>query len=294
MRISTTPDQPLRQYREHPRDWRENVYVYPVISRRSGGLSIGVNLNPDAACNFDCAYCQVDRSGEPGVNKVDLDRLRAELSRMIKHVQGGVLWRDPAFADVPLKQRVVRDIAFSGDGEPTTCRHFLEAVGLVAVLRRGAGWGDTKIVLITNASGLAKPEVATALAIMDENNGEIWAKLDAGTEAYSRKVNRSNFPLQQVIDNIIAAARVRPVVIQSLFMRLEGEGPEAAELTAFVDRLREITRSGGRIDYVQVYTVARRPAEEYVSALDNAEVDHIVDLVRQAGFRAEAYYGLQS
>ena len=211
---------------------------------------------------------------------------------MIEHVQSGALWRDPAFADVPTEQRCVRDIAFSGDGEPTTCKHFREVVELVAIVKHGAGWRDTKIVLITNATGLTKPEVEAGLAIMDENVGEIWAKLDAGTEAYFRKVNRSSFPLQHIVDNIIAAARVRPVVIKSLFMRPDGDGPEAAELNAFFDRLREITRAGGRIAYVQVYTVARRPAEEYVSALDNAEVDHIVDLVRQAGFRAEAYYGL--
>ena len=213
---------------------------------------------------------------------------------MIEHVRSGALWRDSAFADVPTEQRGVRDIAFSGDGEPTTCRHFRDSVELVARLKCEAGWRDTKIVLITNATGLTKPEVVTALAIMDENNGEIWAKLDAGTEAYFRKVNRASFTLQHVIDSIIAAARVRPVVIQSLFMRLDGQGPEAAELNAFVDRLGEITRAGGRIDYIQVYTVARRPAEKYVSALDNAEVDHIVDLVGRAGFRAEAYYGLHS
>jgi wyosine [tRNA(Phe)-imidazoG37] synthetase (radical SAM superfamily) len=151
---------------------------------------------------------------------------------------------------------------------------------------------DAKIVLITDACYLTRPEVAAALAVMDENNGEIWAKLDAGTEEYYRKVNRPNYPLRHVMENIIAAARVRPVVIQSLFMRSDGVGPDETELRAFVERLREVLRAGGRIKHVQVYTVARRPAQPNVTALSDTEVDHIRDLVRgQTGLKANSYYG---
>ncbi len=49
-------------FTQHSRSWQSNRYVYPVISRRSKGLSIGVNLNPDKVCNFDCVYCCVDRT----------------------------------------------------------------------------------------------------------------------------------------------------------------------------------------------------------------------------------------
>ena len=151
---------------------------------------------------------------------------------------------------------------------------------------------DTKIVLITDACYLTRPEVEAGLKILDANNGEVWAKLDAGTDEYYRRVNRPNYPLKHVIENIIATARVRPVVIQSLFMRLNDEPPDEAELRAFVDRLREITDAGGRIDYVQVYTVARRPAESYVTPLTDEEVDRIVELVgNHAEVRAIAYYG---
>jgi len=281
----------LRQYRDHSRDWRENAYVYPVISRRSGGLSIGINLNPDTACNFDCVYCQVDRSGTPRVREVDVARLGDELSRMIADARDGALFDDPAFADVPSERRGIRDFAFSGDGEPTTCKYFRECVGLVARFRHEAGLDHAKIVLITDACYLTKPEVVAALAIMDQNNGEIWAKLDAGTEAYYQQVNRPNYPLRHVVDNIIAAARVRPVVIQSLFMRLHGQTPDEHELSAYCDRLMEINAAGGRIDCVQVYTVARRPAESYVTALTDVEADCIRDLVReQTSLRAESFY----
>jgi len=283
---------PLRQFRDHRRNWRDNFYVYPVISRRSGGLSIGLNLNPDTACNFDCVYCQVDRTGEPRVREVDVARLGDELSQMIGDAQSGTLFDDPAFLDVSPDQRTVKDVAFSGDGEPTTCVYFPECVELVAQRKRQAGLEQAKIVLITDACYLTKPRVVEALAVMDQHNGQIWAKLDAGTEAYYQKINRPNYPLRHVMANIIAAAGVRPVVIQSLFMRLHGVGPAEAELAAFVDRLQEITQGGGKIDHVQVYTVARRPTESYVTPLSDEEVETIARLVeRHAQVRVRVYYG---
>ena len=282
----------LRQYGHHPRDWRENHYVYPVISRRSGGLSIGINLNPDMACNFDCIYCQVDRTVAPRVREVDVNRLGEELEGMIASAQSGALFDDPAFNDVPADRRTICDIAFSGDGEPTTCKFFREAVGLVVSAKRNFGLDDAKIVLITDACYLTKHDVAAGLGLMDENNGEIWAKLDAGTEEYYRTVNRPNYPLRHVMENIIAVARDRPVVIQSLFMRIDCQGPDDAELDAYVERLKEILRAGGRIKHVQVYTIARRPPQPNVTALSDAEVDHIRDLVlARTGLDAESYYG---
>lgn len=282
----------LPQHRHHPRHWRENLYVYPVISRRSGGLSIGINLNPDAACNFDCIYCQVDRTQTPRVRDVDPARLSEELEDMVAIVEDGSFWCDESFADVPVAQRDIRDFAFSGDGEPTTCKFFAESVRQVAAVKRNAGLRDAKIVLITDACYLTRPEVVAGLAIMDENNGEIWAKLDAGSEEYYRLVNRPNFPLQHVINEITLAARVRPVVIQSLFMRVYGRPPESVELEAFADRLDDIQAGAGRIDHVQVYTVARPPAESFVGPLSPDEVDAVADLVRRrTGLPVEVYYG---
>jgi hypothetical protein len=75
-------------------------------------------------------------------------------------------------------------------------------------------------------------------------------------------------------------------------MRVAGEPPTLAELDAFCDRLNEITAAGGRLSLVQIYTVARRPAESYVAPLTDAEVDAIVALVeRRTGLQAAAFYG---
>ncbi len=207
-------------------------------------------------------------------------------------VTAGRLFDDPAFADVPADMRAIKDIAFSGDGEPTTCKRFRTCLKIVAAVRREFDLQDAKLVLITDACYLTRPKVAASLRTLDDNNGEIWAKLDAGTGDYFRRVNRPNYPIQRVIDNITAAARKHRVAIQSLFMRIAGEAPPEPELAAYIDRLKEISDAGGRIDRVQVYTIARRPAESFVTPLTRDEVDRIAQQVRdQTQLPVETFYG---
>ncbi|MBI4578812.1 MAG: radical SAM protein [Planctomycetes bacterium] len=267
-------------FASHPRNWRQNRYVYPVISRRSGGLSVGVNLNPDKACNFDCVYCQVDRTVPPTVRKVDVDVLRDELDHLVHLATSGELFDDPQFSHVPAQYRRFNDIAFSGDGEPTTSPQFPAAVRIAADIRRKYGLDDVKLVLITDSAYLTKPAVRDALAVMDANNGETWAKLDAGTEEYYQLVNRPNVPLQAVLDNILDAARVRPVVIQSLWMNVHGSPPPDPEVDAFARRLRAILDAGGRIKLVQMHTIARQTTEPWVTPLDDATLERLAARVR--------------
>jgi wyosine [tRNA(Phe)-imidazoG37] synthetase (radical SAM superfamily) len=279
-------------FTQHSRSWRDNRYVYPVISRRSKGLSIGVNLNPDKICNFDCIYCCVDRTVPPTVRQVDLDILRDELQHMIEIAKTGELFTQSPFDQTPQHLRRINDIAFSGDGEPTSFKHFPEACTLSASLLQQAGLSnDVKLVVITNATLFHQPRVQRALEFLDHHNGEIWAKLDAGTEAYYRLVERTSIPLQRVLDNILLAGKARPIVIQSLFMNIHNEPPSDEEINAYVQRLIDLRTGGCQIKLVQVYTIARGTAESYVAPLDQAHVDAIAEKVRAAGFYVEAYYG---
>jgi wyosine [tRNA(Phe)-imidazoG37] synthetase (radical SAM superfamily) len=282
-----------RAWQHHERRWADHLYVYAVVSRRSHGVSVGINLNPSKACNFDCVYCQVDRGVPPRTRKVDLDRLAAELDAILQAAADGSLYLAPPFDALPADRRQVRDIAFSGDGEPTTYPGFKEAVEIAAEARRRFGLESAKIVLITDAAYLARPAVREALAVMDASNGEIWAKLDAGTEEYFRLIDRPNVSLPQATGNILDAARVRPVVIQTLFMRLNGEPTPDAEVAAYCDRLNAILAGGGRIKGIQIYTIARKPAEPTVTPLSDAELDRIADIVRaRVEAPVETFYGV--
>jgi len=263
-----------------------------VLSRRSKGISIGVNLNPDKVCNFDCIYCQVDRRSEAETRFVAMEQLLRELDDMLQLVSSGVLFEDDKFASVPKEFRRLNDIAFSGDGEPTTFRNFDEIIAAAAKLKSDRELNAVKLVLITNASMFHRPVVQRGLQLLDENNGEVWAKLDAGTAEYYHLIDRTKIPFKQILDNITSAARQRPLVIQSLFMRVNDDPPTEDEITAFIARLNEVTAAKGTLKLVQIYTVARQPAESFVTPLTDAEVDSIAERVHEeTGLATERYYG---
>lgn len=278
-------------HEQHTRSFADLKFAYPVLSRRSRGISIGVNLNPDRVCNFDCIYCQVDRRSESETRFVEMDRLLDELNWLLDEALTGRLFETGKFTQVPAPLRRINDIAFAGDGEPTTFRNFDEIVSATAALKRAKGADQVKIVLITNASMFHRPGVERALATLDANQGEIWAKLEAGTAEYFQLIDRTTIPFQQILDNLLRAARVRPLVIQALFMRVAGSPPPDTEILAWLTRLREIIQQGGAIRLVQVYTVARRPAEDYVTPLTDAELEAIATQVRQLGLAAEVFGG---
>lgn len=284
--------------RDHRRQWRDCLYVYPVISRRARGLSIGVNLNLDKRCTFGCLYCQIDRSSDRGLRFVDLERLRRELDAALAAATSGELWTEDRFAAVPPHLRRINDIALSGDGEPTCLPNFDEAVAVVANAKRAAGLPEVKIVVITNATQFARSQVRSALPVLDANNGEIWAKLDAGSEEYFLRMNRPHPPiaLERIVADIAEIARQRPVVIQTLLCRVDGELPPATEIDAYSARLRQILAAGGRIKLVQLHTLARPPADSRVTALADAELDALAERVRAAvpDVAVEAFYAGQA
>ena len=215
---------------------------------------------------------------------------------MLALMDSGELARHARFSQTPAEWLRLKDVALSGDGEPTLTPEFGETVEMVARIKPHG----IKLILITNAAGLDRTAVKRGLTVMDHHDGEIWAKLDAGTEEYFKLVDRSNVPLSQILKNLTGCAKARPIVVQSLFMKLYGHGPSAEEVTAYCDRLNEILASGGRIKAVQVGTVARkpmaiihgRPAWNALTALADAELDAIRDCVRhRTGLPAESWYG---
>jgi wyosine [tRNA(Phe)-imidazoG37] synthetase (radical SAM superfamily) len=265
---------------DHSRQYGDFTLVYPVISRRSGGLSIGVNLNPDKICNFDCIYCEVDRRTPGKAAGVDPLQLEGELTALIRWVKDGGLERDARFTG--LSQRVtrkIRDIAFSGEGEPTLIHNFARCVEAVAGVKQREGLAGAKLILITDAAGLDKLDVRRGLEVLDVNQGEIWGKLDAGTEGYFRLVNRTTIRFERILRNLLHTARVRPIVIQTLFLKVHGEMIPAAELEAYCDRLNELTQGKGQVKEIHAYTIARPVPEPYASRLTEAELARLAGRV---------------
>jgi wyosine [tRNA(Phe)-imidazoG37] synthetase (radical SAM superfamily) len=270
-------------YKDHRRELDENRYVYAVISRRARGLSIGVNMNPDKSCNFDCPYCQVDRTTPGGPSRVEVAVLASELEDLLRRADGD-LWTTPPFDTVASELRRLADVAFAGDGEPTTPPEFPAAARAARAARDRLAPG-VPLRLLTNATLFHKDRVKTALAAFDE----LWCKLDAGTEQYFQVVDGTRLPFRRILDNLLLVARERPIVIQSLFLALDRAGPGDAEIAAWVERMLEIKAGGGRIDHVQVYTVARTPSDPRCGPLDGERLEAIAARARAAGLAAAVY-----
>jgi len=271
-----------------PRGFLGNRFVYAVISPRARGLSIGVNMNPDKLCNFDCAYCAVNRR-IPGVEEsLDPDVMAGELQNTLEQVLSGSIQNFSLFKNAPPELLELRHVALSGDGEPTLCPNFTEAVQKVTHVRARSP-SFFKIVLITNATGLDLPEVQRGLKYFTHDD-EIWAKLDAGTQDYYSKVNRTDVPLEKVLANILFQARRRPVVIQSLFPLLEGQGPSSEEIVQYAQRLKELKDAGAEIPLVQIYSATRPAPRSECGHLPLKTLSRIAQIVRQtSGLNTEIF-----
>ncbi len=272
-----------------PRSFLNNRFVYLVLSQRAHGLSIGINANPDKYCNFKCVYCEVDRTRVGADQNVDIPIMAAELEAMLNRVQQNGIAELPEFSQWPADLLRLREVALSGDGEPTLSPQFLNIVREIVGMRSRGRWGLFKIVLITNTAGLPTPEVREGLRLLHSND-EIWVKLEAGTQEYMDKVNGPNIGLPQVIANILSVARERPVVIQSLFPLIRGEEPAESEILQYVHRLAELKAAGARIALVQIYSAHRQPQGPDCGHLPLATLSRIARHVRTfTGLKAQVF-----
>ena len=282
-------------YVNHSRRWEDFKYIYPVLSRRSRGISLGIDLSPACECTFNCVYCQVEKhnlSSIPVQNReIDLDVLHEELHLLFVGTLKGLIFNHSPFDATPEELRRLNDVAFSGNGEPTLSRYFLPVARIAADVRQEYEGKDVKLVLITNSTCLDRPDVVEGVDVLMSNNGEIWCKLDAGTEAYYKKIDRSAVPLEKCVNNIIATAQRHKVIIQTLFSDVHGdEGPSDIEVDAYIAQLEKILDANGLIDYVQVHTVRRIPAEKGVVALPRQRLDAIANRITvQTGLKTVVY-----
>jgi histidinol dehydrogenase len=229
----------------------EGVLVYPVYSRRAGGVSVGVNLFPDRkSCPFDCPYCEVfpfasSAAFSPEQMEVDL---RAAIAAALER---GV---------------AIRDICFSGNGEPSLSPALGEALERAGRVR-GEMAPDAELVVITNGAGLLRPQIFSLLA--DAAAGplalNVWLKLDAGSPGWYQQMNRAAIPFEKLVAKIKEFAACAPVTIQTMLCAIDGSGPPPEEAQAWENLALELaviaTNGGAGIRKVQIYGKAR-PAPE--------------------------------
>src|SRR5438270_4699356 len=272
-----------------PRDFLGNRFVYVVVSPRARGLSVGVNMNPDAKCNFNCVYCEVNRMTPQPPQDLDLEAMASELKKTLSFVHGGRLRERSWYRTLPNELLHLRHLALSGDGEPTLAPQFASAVQAVLHVRALGQFPFFKLVLITNATGLDLPEVQQGLKLFTASD-EVWAKLDGGAPGYLNHVNGAQVPLEKILANILALGRRRPLVIQSLFPAINDQEPSLAEIAQYVKRLKQLKQAGAQISLVQIYSATRPTPNSSCGHLPLKALSGIAQLVRRAtGLRAEVF-----
>ena len=273
----------------YSRNFLHNRFVYVVISPRAHGLSVGINLNPDKRCNFDCVYCEVNRDVPPREQDLDVPVMVRELQHTLGLIRDGRLHGVPGLHGLSDELLELRHVTLSGDGEPTLCPNFSEAVKAVLHVRALGDFPFFKVVLVSNATGLDTPGVQAGLQALTHQD-ELWLKLDGGTREYIDRIDRPTVPLERVLANLLFVGRQRPIIIQSLFPRLCGEEPPEAEIEAYVARLRELRDGGAQIALVQVYSAMRPTMHPDCRHLPLKTLSRIAHAVRDGtGLRAEVF-----
>lgn len=278
-----TPATPVLNVLDHDRNASAMRYVYPVVSRRAGGVSIGINLNVNNACNWACVYCQVPDLTRGGPPPVDLGLLADELSRLLDEVLVGDFMQQR----VPEGMRSLADVAFSGNGEPTSSEEFLAAVDVVvSALQDRNLIGCLPVRVITNGSLVHRPSVIKALAKLGAHGGEVWFKLDRATEEGMLAVNQTAVSLAHVERNLRNAAEVIPVWVQACWFGVDDVAPSAIEVDAYVNLL---ARLRGVIAGVHLYGIARpsqQPGGERLTRLPVEVLDALAARLKEIGVTA--------
>ena len=260
-------------------------YVYPVISRRMGGLSIGINFNTNNACNWRCIYCQVPDLKIGAAPEMDLKLLEDELRFFLDDVLKGDFYER---FQVDEDKRVIKDIAIAGNGEPTSLKEFAEAVALIGKIATEAGvLPYSNYVLITNGSLVHQTKVQAGLKILKSYGGEVWFKLDSATEEGRALINNSGQSLKVSVENLMLSAKLCTTKLQTCLVDYDKQGFSARERQAFLSLLKSIKKKGCELQQVMLYTIARpsmQPEALRLEALSSETMKAFADEIRLLGF----------
>ncbi|MDE2342996.1 MAG: radical SAM protein [Betaproteobacteria bacterium] len=277
----------LLSFDNHNRDILGLTYVYPVVSRRAEGVSVGINLNTNHACNWACVYCQVPdlvRGSAPATN---LEQLRFELDLVLSEVLEGRFME----AYVAEGLRRLNDIAFSGNGEPTSADYFEEAVAMaIDALQRRSLAGRVKLVVITNGSFAMQPDVQRAFRAMSRAGGEVWFKADRGRAEDILRINQVNLNPELLLKRLAATADACPTWVQTCMTAWDGEVPGAAEVEAYLALLQRAVRQGIEIRGVLLYSLARpshQPDAERIAAVPADWLESLGNRIRALGLEVK-------
>lgn len=275
---------------DHSRDVAGLTYIYPVLSRRAGGISVGINFSVNNACNWRCVYCQVPELSVGSAPDIDLLKLREELYFFLAYIDSGRFYSD---FSVDPNCRDIKDISISGNGEPTSLASFSEAIEVIKeVLERRSKLGQIKLVLITNGSLLHRDSVRRGLALWGALGGQVWFKLDSATATGRELINSTMMPIERIMENIKVTSEVCELWLQTCLFDYPGKISFDGEVRAYQLFLQQI-RTQAKIQGVYLYTLARpslQPEARVIAPVPGYLLDRAADSIRRIGFKVQVSY----
>ncbi|HME51602.1 MAG TPA: hypothetical protein VKM55_05250 [Candidatus Lokiarchaeia archaeon] len=256
----------------------KNKFVFGPITSRRLGLSLGINvLGEKKKCTFNCVYCEIGRSK---INEVvpisyrytppiDEDRFRNEIEPVLAHLSE------------------IDSATFGYMGETTLASDLEEYLNIARAIKETIARPDMGPLLsiFTNSTTLGDPSIRSVLARFDL----VMAKLDCAVQDLFKKVNRpdpSVPPVSEIIENIallreeMQAYPANKLAIQTLLFKsmnpsipsnLNEENLEA--LAKAYDYIRP--------NIVQIYSVARDPAEAGIYAISAKDKEDLKEYFSQ-------------
>lgn len=257
---------------DHSRELSGLKYIYSVISRRAGGLSIGINLNVNNACNWQCIYCEIPNLTRGSPPTIELEVLENELRFFLHEIIHG----DYMEKNVAIEDRHLKDIAFSGNGEPTSAEEFPQVILIVKkILQEFDLLHKIKIRLITNGSLMNQASVLKSIEMLEEINGEIWFKVDAATEENIKTINQVNLQPHQILERLLNTANICPTFVQTCIFMIDGKSPDEKNIDAYIELINKAKKN---IKGVHLYGLARpslQPRAKDLGRISEEELQNI-------------------
>ena len=223
----------------------KKTYVYGPVPSRRLGLSLGVDLVPLKTCNYNCVYCQLGVTHEKIMERKEYIPPEDILRDIREKIDSGVK------AD---------HISLCGSGEPTLHS------GIGDILSEIKKMTNIPIAVITNGSLFHLAQVRKDCLKADL----VLPSLDAGDASTFSHVNRPHpdIDFQQMVEGLIQFRKeYKGKIWLEVFLLggITGIEAEVLKIKSYTDKIKP--------DKIQINTVTRPPAEDYVHKIDPAQLE---------------------
>ena len=262
-------------------------YTYGPFESRRLGLSLGIDVLPNyKLCTFNCVYCEIGITDNDNLVSPDF---RIDLPPTAKFRK--------ELISISIQVPHLKSITFGYNGEPTLNEHLLDFLKIAVEVRDKLEWTGQKplLTLFTNSSTLYFEEIRERVKQFEF----ILAKLDVATDEDFKRTNRSHSKspnIETIIDSLVKLREEKPnqhkLVIQSLFYKSYNEEHISNNNNTNLDKLARALKKI-KPDLVQIYTIARIPAEYFVYSIDDLRkreiVKYIEDVVQDENVKINFY-----